>query len=56
MSAQVWGNWLMIGLLVLAFAGAVTLRYPGHGSGHAAAENESPPYSGEPPAPPDPSS
>jgi hypothetical protein len=33
MSAQVWGNWLMIGLLALAFVGAVTLRYPGHGRG-----------------------
>lgn len=33
MTAQVWGNWLMIGLVVTAFCCAVTLRYPGHGKG-----------------------
>lgn len=30
MSVQIWGNWLMIGLLIAAFIAAVILRYPGH--------------------------
>jgi len=33
MSAVVWSNWLVSGLLVVTFVCAVALRYPGHGGG-----------------------
>ncbi len=29
-TAQIWGNWLMGGLVVVAFVLAVAGRYPGH--------------------------
>lgn len=30
MGVQIWGNWLMGGLAVVAFVLAVAGRYPGH--------------------------